>query len=135
MDELLTIATKDFVLFSEQGRSVTRLYQSAESDILLVCWEPGQTSSVHDHGVSESIVLVLEGCITVADGQKRTIEVGPGELVVTPPERVHQMMNKSANRAVTLHLYAPPLKPSRPLSQPFRDCNATLGMGSVRSES
>lgn len=104
--------------FDPRGRAAQRLYASEQCDVLLVGWEPGQQSSYHDHGPSESVVFVLEGRITAeSEGAERTY--GPSSLVVTPRSAHHRMRNDGPDRAVTLHVYAPPMQGS--VSQPYRD--------------
>ena len=105
-------------LFSPEKRYVTRLYRSKEAEILVVCWEPGQSSSAHSHGDSESIVMVLEGKILVTLASKEQ-ELEKHQIVVTPRGVQHRMANVSDGRSVTLHIYAP--STSTPISQPFRD--------------
>jgi cysteine dioxygenase len=104
--------------FDVAGRAAQRLYSSDRCDVLLVGWEPGQSSSYHDHGHSESVVLVMEGRITAeSEGGERVY--GPSSLVVTPRSAHHRMRNDGPGRAVTLHVYAPPMQGG--VSQPYRD--------------
>jgi quercetin dioxygenase-like cupin family protein len=110
------IVPGDLAKFSLAGRSVFRLYRSHEAEILMVCWEPGQQSSTHDHGPSESIVFVLQGSLKANPGGRRVAE---GEMIIAPRGVVHQLVNDSSARAVSLHLYSPPL--STPISLPFED--------------
>ncbi len=107
---------QDLPEFSPQGRSVLRLYRSPESEILLVCWEPGQESSTHDHGSSESIVHVLQGSLIANPGGRLIRE---REMVITPRGAIHQLVNSSSSRAVSLHVYSPRLH--TPISPPFKD--------------
>ena len=109
--------------FSPQNRHVSRLYMSPESEVLVVCWEPGQQSSSHSHGNSESIVLVLEGrLIVIAEGRERVVE--KHEITITPRGTTHQLINKDKCRAVTLHIYAP--STNAHISHPFRDLSSDL---------
>jgi len=114
--EQVHLVPEDLVGFSPQGRSVFRLYRSAEAEVLLVCWEPGQQSSTHDHGPSASIVLVLQGSLIANPGGRVIRE---RELVITPRGVVHQLVNQSTARVVSLHVYGPGLQ--TPISPPFED--------------
>ena len=109
--------------FSPDNRFVTRLYKSAASEILIVCWEPGQKSSTHSHGESESIVMVLEGKMKVRTGEQERV-LSKYEIVITPRGMTHQMTNDPSCRSVTLHIYAPSTK--TPVSQPFRDLSPQI---------
>jgi quercetin dioxygenase-like cupin family protein len=108
--------------FDPRGRAVQRLYASAQCDVLLVGWEPGQQSSYHEHGGSESVVYVLEGRITAEnEGVKRVY--GPFSVVITPRAAYHRMSNDGPEPAMTLHIYAPPMPGG--VSQPYRDHTAS----------
>ena len=116
---MLKFNISDTVFFEHAGRAVTQVYESAEIDIMVVGWEPGQNSSRHDHGRSESVVCVLEGIILVNAGTDSELTLCQGDVCVTPIGEIHQLTNIGGIRAVTLHLYAPPLY-AREISQPFK---------------
>ena len=119
MSGLKVLELKKYMKFSDDGRCVNHLYHSPLSDVLLVCWEPEQISSYHDHGESESIVYVLEGNITVMS-HGTTHRFAAGNVVVTPKGVKHQLSNPGTERAKTLHFYAPTL-PSPAGSPPLND--------------
>ncbi|GAA1973001.1 cupin domain-containing protein [Kitasatospora viridis] len=104
--------------FDPAGRAVQRLHASEQCDVIVVGWEAGQQSSYHDHGVSESVVIVVEGRIT-AESEGATRVLGPAEVLVTPRGAHHRMRNDGPERAVTFHVYAPPM--SGGVSAPYRD--------------
>jgi cysteine dioxygenase len=105
-----------FVNFSPEGRCVNWLYRSEQCDILLVGWEPGQSSSYHDHLDSESVVFVISGHVTVISEDERQ-RFSPGNVIVTPKGARHQLINNEAERLITLHLYSPCLQ--TPISPPL----------------
>jgi quercetin dioxygenase-like cupin family protein len=121
--EMLAVALAQASRFASEGRMVQRLHRSPEADVLLVCWEPGQRTRYHDHGRSESTVVVLAGRLRVRSGADER-HVGPHDLVVTPRGAFHEMQNDGAQRAMTLHVYAPPLE--GPISAPFIDHTVAL---------
>ncbi|MEU8926711.1 cupin domain-containing protein [Kitasatospora sp. NPDC048545] len=107
--------------FSDRGRAVQRLYTSEQCDVIVVGWEAGQESSYHEHGVSESIVVVVEGRITAeSEGAARVL--GPSEVLVTPRGSFHRMRNEGPGKAVTFHVYAPPMQGG--VSAPYIDHTA-----------
>lgn len=95
-----------FTNFSPDGRCVNWLYRSDQCDIMLTCWEPGQTSSYHDHSKSESVVCVMQGRVTVSSEQGQQCYEA-GQVIVTPRGVKHQLRNDDDERLVTLHVYAP----------------------------
>lgn len=118
-DKGLTFDPVGGAVFDGGKRSVIRLYRSQSAEILLVCWEPGQASSYHDHGPSEFIVTVLAGSITVVHEGGASEILTAHQVAVAPRGRKHQLRNAGAGRAMTLHVYAPPLV--TPISPPFVD--------------
>jgi cysteine dioxygenase len=102
-------------------RAYTRNYvaqTSPISDLLVLVWEPGKSSKVHNHPNSNCFVKVLKGTLhenqyhQAADSNQleltRQIEV-PCDAVtyITDNIGVHKMENKSSEVVVTLHLYVP----------------------------
>lgn len=119
--EIVGFDPQTYLWFSSEGRAVQRLHASEESDVLLVCWEPGQGTSYHDHGISESLVIILEGELGFrSHDEERTAR--PFEVLICPRGAAHQMRNASKSRAVTLHVYSPPLV--GPVSHPYIDKSA-----------
>jgi quercetin dioxygenase-like cupin family protein len=120
----LAIDPREFELFSTEGRSAVRLYTSDHCDVLMVCWEPGQISSFHSHGPSESIVQVLRGELEVRGDGIEPMRIRGGEVVVTPTGTRHQLRNAGSDRLVTLHVYSPPMQ--TPMSGPIADRRETI---------
>ncbi|HTX68196.1 MAG TPA: cysteine dioxygenase family protein [Thermoleophilia bacterium] len=93
-------------------------------ELLVLCWRPGQASTIHDHAGSLNAIRVHSGELTsqvfrpVAGAAPGA---GPVELVsadrIHPAEPllgvdrggIHQLANASAKPLVTVHVYAPPL--------------------------
>jgi quercetin dioxygenase-like cupin family protein len=115
------IHPEHYKYFSAAGRSVSHLYSSPQTDILLVCWEPGQESSFHDHGDSEAITFVMEGSITANPGMPDAVVAAAGDVLVTPQGVKHKLVNHTGSRAIGLHFYTPRLQAEKPASPPFRD--------------
>ena len=93
-------------------------------DMLVLCWKPGQVTTIHDHAGSLNVTRVFEGELTA-----RIFEEGdrpaPGRCLVhlKNEERlnrsafscvdhgeIHQLANTSGHDLVTVHVYARPLK-------------------------
>ncbi len=104
-------------------------------ELLVLCWKPGQASTIHDHAGCLNVTRVYSGELTSRvfrrrDGRPGVAGVGgaeSGELPVGPVDlvdehvlagagaatvdrgEIHQLGNTSAEGLVTVHLYAPPL--------------------------
>jgi len=104
-------------------------------ELLVLCWKPGQRSTIHDHAGSLNVTRVYSGDLTSRtfrrrDGGSGVTEVGgaaTGELPHGPVElidervlagtgaatvdrgEIHQLGNEAVAGLVTVHLYAPPL--------------------------
>jgi quercetin dioxygenase-like cupin family protein len=116
---LFGIDARELEHFDPAARSIVRLYTSATCDVMLVCWEPGQVSSFHDHGPSESIVQVVRGVLEVRGDGAEPMRYGAGGIVVTPVGTRHQLANPGPGRLVTFHVYSPPMQ--TPMSGPLVD--------------
>lgn len=88
---------------------------------LILCWQPGQASPIHDHRGSACGVLVLDGEVTEtkyvrgADGllaETTTGTLGLGEVCGSYDADIHVIGNRrpAGQDLVTLHIYTPPLQ-------------------------
>lgn len=90
--------------------------RTRDYELLLICWEPGQYSSVHDYDKHEAWVNVIEGCLEERrfrlDNFDRSLhlvgnnQIATGEIShISGGLDMHQYVNCSDKRAVSLHLY------------------------------
>ncbi|MEM0950643.1 MAG: cysteine dioxygenase family protein [Cyanobacteria bacterium P01_H01_bin.74] len=90
------------------------IFKSSHVEILLVCWRPGQKSPVHGHGNADGLMIILQGEMTnttfTKNGQKITTVWQSGAIGHTPVGDRHEVINNANTDAVSLHIYAPPLK-------------------------
>lgn len=112
-------AIAPYISFDRRQYRRVRLFREEHWEALLLCWLPGQGTSVHDHGGSVGVSLVLAGEIR----ERRWVRAGaPGPLelrgtetasegssTVELVETIHEMQNVGSTPAITLHLYSPPL--------------------------
>jgi len=87
---------------------------------LVLCWQPGQASPIHDHRGSACGVLVLDGEITETkyvrgrDGlltETTTSTLRCGDVCGSYDADIHVIGNRrGAGDLVTLHVYTPPLR-------------------------
>ena len=89
-------------------------------ELILLCWEEGQITGIHDHGGEECWVYIIEG-----DFKEHIYkENKSGELKIiktinSKPRDIaymidfmgfHDLQNTSNKRSMSLHLYAKPIK-------------------------
>ena len=112
-----------YLHWSDEHYTRTRFYQGERFEILVLCWQEGQMSPIHDHARSICTMLVLEGpCETTnyrigaADGMRRLVRgrrtpLPPGNLTTVYAGDIHQVGNPPGSGAglVTIHFYLPPI--------------------------
>ena len=96
-------------------RGFARLLHTPAYEAWLIAWEAAADLELHDHGGSRGAFHVVEGRLVevhtdLADpAPLRTLPVGTGEGRQLPATRVHQVWNPGPGRAVSVHVYSPPL--------------------------
>lgn len=87
--------------------------------IIVMVWQPGQSTAIHDHASNWCVECVLAGNIEVVTFDPvgdparacRFTEVartvaGPGDVgILIPPNEYHSIANVSQEEAVTIHIY------------------------------
>lgn len=92
------------------------LYDGGWFEIMVMSWQPGDMSGIHDHGYAQwgavQIFGPAEHAVFLAqDGEIRTLSrnvMKPGQIVGVGHELVHQMGNKTDGQFLTLHVYGNP---------------------------
>ncbi len=76
------------------------------ASVIFVDAEPGSGPCLHRHPYSE-LFFVLEGEGTFSDGTQERV-VGPGEIVIVPPDTPHAFVNTGSERLrqIDVHLSA-----------------------------
>jgi len=108
------------VRFEQEERYYRRIAVTARYEAWLLTWLPGQRTGLHDHGGASGAFAVARGSLTettVAVRQDRfhavTRELTAGRVRGFGPEHVHEVVNSSGARAISLHVYAPALSTMR----------------------
>lgn len=110
--------------FARNGYSRNLICRTPRFDMLLLCWKPGDVTTIHDHAGSLNVTRVYRGSMTsrtfeVVDrpaADRRAVrlaqeeELGPGRSSSVDVDGIHQLANTSKDELVTLHVYASPLK-------------------------
>jgi predicted metal-dependent enzyme (double-stranded beta helix superfamily) len=106
------------VRFTEPERWYRRLELADDYEIWLLSWLPGQHTGFHDHGEAVGAFAVASGQLserTVTAGQRkaRSRPVSIGTVRSFGSGHVHDVRNTSAQPAISVHAYAPPLTAMR----------------------
>jgi hypothetical protein len=121
IDTLVTIAgglartAHPSALESGSPRAFRRLLETPSYEAWLIAWEPATSLELHDHGGSVGVVWVVAGRLveTYTDLTTRwelcSQELDPGDVLAVPASRVHQVWNPYRSRALSVHVYSPPL--------------------------
>jgi predicted metal-dependent enzyme (double-stranded beta helix superfamily) len=106
------------VRFDPARRWFAQLELTADLEVWLLSWLPGQGTGFHDHGAAVGAFTVAQGELTertVPAGQSaaasRVFAAGPARPF--GPAHVHDVVNTSAAPAVSVHAYSPPLTAMR----------------------
>lgn len=111
---------QEFQQFSEDNYQRNLLRRSSNYEALLLCFEAGQRTPIHDHAGSACGVKVIEGTgvetsyNVTEDGwlfATGSHELPAGGVVGSNDMDIHQLSNlqPDSQRLVTLHVYSPPL--------------------------
>jgi len=105
--------------WSSEKYTRTRFYDGPRFEILVLCWNEGQMSPIHDHARSICSMLVLEGAATttmfeVRDGalvEEATTVLAERQLTTVYGGDIHRVGNPkgSGQRLITIHFYLPPI--------------------------
>jgi cysteine dioxygenase len=98
----------------------TCIHRNEAFELLVICYEPGQATSIHDYDSQTAWIHPLIG--EVMEEQYRALPEGGVELVrelrlrpgrsdsLTNGSSIHRFSNPGPERAVTLNLYAKPMR-------------------------
>jgi cysteine dioxygenase len=111
--------------FSDRTYQRKLLCRTPRFDMLILCWRPGQSSTIHDHADSLNVTRVYRGALTSRSfeiSQKQSAArcylqseetLQAGAIATVDRRKIHQLANTSDENLVTLHIYARPLKTMR----------------------
>lgn len=115
------------IQFCSQGYQRRLLCRTPRFDLLILCWQPGQASSIHDHADSLNVTRVYRGTLTArtfepiapvtsnrcCPNNRMAIvqeqQLSKNQITAVDRYQIHQLANTSDENLVTLHLYARPL--------------------------
>jgi cysteine dioxygenase len=112
------------IAFARDGYARNLICRTPFFELLVLCWRPGQESTIHDHAGSLNAIRVRSGELTsrlfLPAGSGAP---GPAPVELTAEDRlgpdadvigvdrggIHQLANTSGEDLVTIHVYAPAL--------------------------
>lgn len=109
-----------YVGFKAGNYSRHRVFRNAWVEMLVLCWQPGHRTPIHDHNGSHGAVLVQQGVMwetTFTFDEEKGLrynsvsEYQPGGVTGAEVPDIHQLGNPDASEQnlITIHIYAPPL--------------------------
>lgn len=106
--------------WSEECYTRNCIAQNDKFELILICWEKGQVSPIHDHGGEECWVKIIEGEFRETLYKKnekgefksvKSIHSAIGDVTyMVDFMGYHRLENLSNKRSMSLHLYARPIK-------------------------
>jgi cysteine dioxygenase len=108
----------EYVKFQKKCYARNTVLLNEYVELVVICWEVGQQSSIHDHGDSLCLYLVTGGTMReevfeAADGgePQKVLERDwhRGEITVAEGSTIHRLTNPGKGGLVTVHIYSPPL--------------------------
>lgn len=115
-----TIDFKPFESWSSEKYTRNCMYRDAQFELLLLCWEEGQETSIHNHDGKDCWVYLLEGkmeevfyTLDINNTLKET------HLQSMTPHQssfmndnigFHKLRNVFKGKSISLHLYAKPIE-------------------------
>lgn len=89
-----------------------RLLATPAYEVWLLGWTPGQSVGLHDHGDANGAFVVVDGELTetsVVDGRLVDAVRVAGTVGRIPAGSLHDVANRSAANATSIHVYSHPL--------------------------
>jgi Cysteine dioxygenase type I len=109
---------RPIVRFTADRRWFCRLALADDYEVWLLSWLPGQRTGFHDHGNAAGAFAVTQGELreslaSAGRSRVRHRAAGPGSVTCFGGGHLHQVGNVSADRAISVHAYSPPLAAMR----------------------
>jgi cysteine dioxygenase len=125
--DLKTLDLSGYRRFQDECYARNTVLLNDQCELVVICWQPGQMSAIHDHGSSYCLYLVVEG--TMVEERYRLKDHGPekvdersfrrGDITIAAGDSVHRINNRTGGNLVTVHIYSPPLGANMKLYTPI----------------
>ena len=115
-----TSAFAGYCSWSKESYTRNCIVDNEKFELILLCWEPGQITPIHDHGGEECWVKIIEG--DFRETIYKEDEYGNLDIVKSSVAKVnditymidfmgfHSLENLCEKRSMSLHLYAKPIR-------------------------
>ncbi len=121
--ELSLADVQEYVRFKPDTYNRQSIRKTANYELLVLSWQPGQQSSIHCHSGSRGWMLNIQGCvveylyqlcqqgdeISLQDERKSQCYQATWSYI-DDKRGAHRIAVEGSTPAVTLHLYAPPIE-------------------------
>lgn len=115
---------RPWTFFEEEDYTRNLVHRSRDYELLLLCWNEGQSSPIHDHDGQQCWMAVLEGVVEEvhyrAPGAGEPLSEGAirsfrrGQVAFIQDEiALHLVRAGEGTRGVSLHLYSNPIETCR----------------------
>ncbi len=120
---LPSTAFESYCSWSDESYTRNCIIDTKEFELILLCWEKGQMTPIHDHGGEECWVKIIEG--EFRETIYKEDETGELNIVKSAISKsndisymidfmgFHRLENLSNKRSMSLHLYAKPIRNCR----------------------
>ncbi len=117
--KLPTSAFEDYCSWSNKSYTRNCIIETEKFELILLCWEKGQITPIHDHGGEECWVKIIKG--EFKERIYKQDEAGELNIVKSAVSQsgnitymidfmgFHSLENLSNQRSMSLHLYAKPI--------------------------
>jgi len=127
-------AYQPYRLFSDHSYTRNLIHRTPDFELVLLCWNPGQSAPIHGHEGQKCWMQVYEGTLhfeNYMDQSKSSALKLVSEKIGTPgfldgPAYIHSVTNKSNEPAVSLHLYAHPIDVCDVYDNTYHKCRKNL---------
>jgi len=113
-----TIDFEPYKLWKKDGYSRNCIKRNRYYELILLCWNPGDKSPVHNHNGQKCWVYQLEGTISEIRYEESNNKLTETQKLSLYPSRLtymddnmgcHRLVNDSDEPAVSLHIYMSPI--------------------------
>lgn len=109
-----------YFTWTEERYTRNSIIKNDDYELLVICWEAGQDSPIHDYDSEEAWIHIIRGQLKEEKYKKRKDDVIEKVSTVTLRSNdfsfisghvgLHRYMNTYEGRTVSLHLYVKPLR-------------------------
>lgn len=111
---------QEYCSWSNESYTRNCIVENERFELILLCWEKGQITPIHDHGGEECWVKVIEGELKETIYQEdETGEMKSSGSAISKSNHVtymtdfmgfHKLENLSDKRSMSLHIYGKPIR-------------------------